>query len=558
MTPTRNVESESASGGRKLALTYARVSTTRQAERDIDEDGFSLPAQLEACRAKAALIDADVVHEFVDRGESARFADRPELQRMLAYIEEHRNVSYVIVHKVNRFARNTEDAVLLRMRLSRAGAELVSAAENIDDSPAGRLMRALLEGMAEYESANLARDVRIGMTKKAQKGGTPSMAPLGYLNIRQSVDGEREVAGVAVDPERAPLVQRCFELYATGEYTLSALLAQLTGEGLTTRATRKRPEKPLSKAQLARILRNRYYLGLVCYSGGIYEGRHEALVDHDTFDRVSAVLAAHQRSGEKARERKHYLKGSVYCGKCGRRLGFTNSRGKMGEYYQYWFCFGRQRKEGCTQTFMPNDAVERAIENYYDVVALPASQLDDIQQTLTQAFKTEHDQADRIRNRTNQRLARLDDQRRRLMQALYADAVPLDLFKAEQDRIRQEERQLKMHLEAIDADFDAIKANLERALELARNAADAYRAAPPALRRQWNQLLFTHLYVDDNQVVGSELTPPFAALLADDLIETINAELDQTPPDETFDDDQFSFAQSSNMTHLVGRQGLEP
>src|SRR5262249_28552982 len=146
-------------------------------------------------------------------------------------------------------------------------------------------------------SLNLRTEVIKGMTQKAKAGGTPAMAPLGYLNIREIVDG-REVRTVAFDPERGPLIAEAFELYATGEWTARTLLDHLTERGLRTRAIRSCPPKPLSLSRLWAILRSRYYLGYVHYRGAEYPGRHEPLVGEEVFDRVQAVLASHNGSGQ--------------------------------------------------------------------------------------------------------------------------------------------------------------------------------------------------------------------------------------------------------------------
>jgi site-specific DNA recombinase len=231
----------------------------------------------------------------------------------------------------------------------------------------------------------------------------------------------------------------------------------------------------------------------------------------------------------------------------------------MGQYYQYWFCLGHQRREGCDQGFMPNDEVEAAIERYYEErITLDESRLVQIRQTLLQAFQGEYQQAERIRTRTQRRLATVERDRHKLLQALYADAVPMELFKSEQERFSTEERRLKMHLEAIEADFDVIKTNLERALEFAQNAATAYAGSSPAMRRRWNQLLFTHLYVDDSEVVRAELTPPFAALLADDLLSRLDAELRDEPRNRRGAKHALSLAESSSKSYLVETMGLEP
>src|SRR5206468_8876579 len=100
--------------------------------RDGDPEGYSIPAQREACKRKAVSLGAAVVEEFADRGESARNAHRAQLQALLAYIREN-PVEYVIVHKVDRLARNRADDVEITLAIRAAGATLVSCSENIDE-----------------------------------------------------------------------------------------------------------------------------------------------------------------------------------------------------------------------------------------------------------------------------------------------------------------------------------------------------------------------------------------------------------------------------------------
>ena len=111
--------------GGATAVIYVRVSTKEQAERDGDPEGYSIPAQREACKRKAAALGAVVLDEFVDRGESARTADRPELQRLLEFVHTT-PVTYVIVHKIDRLARNRADDVAINLSLQQAGVQLVS------------------------------------------------------------------------------------------------------------------------------------------------------------------------------------------------------------------------------------------------------------------------------------------------------------------------------------------------------------------------------------------------------------------------------------------------
>lgn len=99
-----------------------------------------------------------IVAEFIDAGESAKSADRPELQRMLRYLTEN-HTDYVLVHKVDRLARNRVDDVEITMAIKKAGATLVSATENIDETPSGMLLHGIMSSIAEFYSRNLATEV---------------------------------------------------------------------------------------------------------------------------------------------------------------------------------------------------------------------------------------------------------------------------------------------------------------------------------------------------------------------------------------------------------------
>ena len=175
----------------KFAVSYLRVSTRGQAERGGGADeGFSIPAQREANKKKALSMGAMVGKEFVDRGTSAKSADRPELQKMLEYVKENADrIDYVIVHKVDRLARNRGDDVDIMRTLRKCGVQLVSASESIDDTPAGMLLHGIMSSIAEFYSQNLANEVKKGLNEKVKGGGTsirtaarvPVPLPLGQL-----------------------------------------------------------------------------------------------------------------------------------------------------------------------------------------------------------------------------------------------------------------------------------------------------------------------------------------------------------------------------------------
>ncbi|MGH3631369.1 MAG: recombinase family protein, partial [Sciscionella sp.] len=209
---------ESSAGSLPVAFIYLRVSTKEQARTGGGTEGYSIPAQREACRAKAEQLGAVIHEEYLDAGESARSAQRDDLQRMLRDVK-HDRPDYVIVHKIDRLARNREDDIAINLMLKKYDVRLVSCTENIDDTPSGRLLYGLMAEIAQFYSGNLALEVMKGLLRKAEEGGTPFRAPLGYLNAHETINGVI-AATITLDPERVELVRWCLEQYATGDWTV--------------------------------------------------------------------------------------------------------------------------------------------------------------------------------------------------------------------------------------------------------------------------------------------------------------------------------------------------
>ena len=345
MTPRGDTDtsawSEQGHDNPPAAVIYLRVSTKDQATRGGEAEGFSIPTQRAACRAKAEALGATIACEYIDAGESAKTADRPQLQAMLRAIED-KPVQYLIVHKIDRLARNMLDNLMISAALEQAGVRLVSCSEAIDKSPTGKLTHGLMALVAEWVSNNLGQEVRTKTLQKVKSGGTPRKAAIGYLNVRKRELGQ-EIRTVEVDPERAPHVQWAFDAYATGEWSMKRLTTALEERGLTTVPTAHWLEKPLDESSVHRMLRNRYYLGKVIWQDVEYEGNHPPLVDVLTFGRVQDVIESH-RNGEKQRAHPHYLKSSVWCADCGSRLCISKPVNRHGRQYGYFMCVGRHQK----------------------------------------------------------------------------------------------------------------------------------------------------------------------------------------------------------------------
>lgn len=485
----------------KRAVSYIRVSTREQAQRGGSEEGFSLPAQREANKRKAQSMGALVVKEFADRGESARSANRPELQKMLAYLKEDGGIDYVIVHKLDRLARNRADDVEINRAFEEAGVRLVSTSENIDQTPGGMLLHGIMSSIAEFYSRNLANEVIKGMGEKARNGGTLGKAPLGYVNVRARDENGREVRTIALDEERAPLIRLAFTEYATGQWTTKRLAAHLHDRGLTTVPTARKPAKAVTGAQLHRMLRHPYYKGVISFQGVEYAGAHEPLVDEETWSQVQAVLDSH-RYGERQRIHNHFLKSTVVCGQCGARLSVQNAKNSKGTIYPYFVCARRCRLHDCTFTAVLIDVVEDRMSDLYRAIELSAEDRTQIEHYLhDELAQIEGDKTKAVRSLTTRR-TNIEDRRRRLLHAHYEGAVPLDLLKEEQAKLTTELNQIERQLTAYKADAAEVHQHLTQALDLLEDCHRLYLAAPPHLKKLLNQVFFDRVLV--NPLVDEE------------------------------------------------------
>jgi DNA invertase Pin-like site-specific DNA recombinase len=496
------------------ALAYYRVSTSEQANTSFDDEGFSIRAQRDYCQRKAGELRATIVEEFIDRGKSARTADRPELQRLLRRVREDSEIRYLIVHKIDRLARSREDDVQLGLLFAKHGVKLVSATENIDETPSGKLVHGIMATIAEWYSGNLSEEAKKGMRKKVEAGGTPGKAPLGYVNQRMKIPG-KDIGVVVVDPVAGPIVAHCFRCYASGMYTLGDLTDDANDLGLRMPATKSLPERPLQPQQMHRILRNRYYLGVVTYGGVEYPGDHEALIDEATFNTVDAILTARNLNKDKTKSRPHHLKGSLFCARCGRRLGITApTKQRTGKTYPYFYCLGRQKdKNSCLQGYVSVADIEQAVADYWHTVKLPEERIQALKDVILADFEGRHAQGAAEVDRQRKRLARLEHERTKAKTAYYDDALTLDEFKLEQERINHETAAANAAIVQWTIEIDAMRRSLDEALSLLVDPYRLYTQAPEGINLMLVQAVCEKIWILDTSVVGVDLTTPFAELL---------------------------------------------
>jgi site-specific DNA recombinase len=537
--------------GPRKAFVLLRVSSSGQTRRAGADEGYSIEMQRDACGRKARQLEAEIAGEWVAPAESASRGFYKTLTEMIAALKARGDISYVIVYKLERFARDELTDFAAYAEIKQAGAELVSATESIDGSPQGMLMHGILASINAYYSRDLAEKITDGRITKAKLGGTPGRVPLGYVNVKRW-EGKNDIRTVEIDPERVPQIQWAFQAYATGEWPLKALGDELHKRGLRTKPTTKRPPGRVNLSTLHDLLRNPYYVGKVVFRGVEYEGNHPQFIPKELFERVQGVLIAHRLSGNRAPKHGHYLKGSVFCGLCGRRLIFTKCTGRHGAKFDYFVCGNRHEGQKCPLPYLPAHRVERFVTRYYESqIKIDAERVAELEPRLIEQFE-------RLVGYRQQQVVRcqkkVDDilgQRQQLVEKHFENprAIPLDVLEVKQADLSKKLKGAERRLALAGGNIENANDGLKAARQLLQHSADAYRQVDEQTRRRWNQAFFTKLFVGPEGIKGAELTEEFGALLREDLAKQVEAMSALT---------ETQFGRGSSVRVLVELGGFEP
>ena len=320
------------------AALYARYSSDNQRSESIDAQ---LRAMQNYCQQNHILI----VETYIDEAKSATTDHRPSFQKMIADSKYHQ-FNIILVHKLDRFARNRYDSAVYKRELKKNGVSVYSVLENLDDSPESIMMESVLEGMSEYYSQNLAREVMKGMRETALQckhtGGKP---PLGYdLNA----DGK-----LIINQGEAELVQQIFKMYL-GNYSYSKMAEVLNKKGYRTKTG-----SLFRKNSFYSILRQEKYTGVYIWNrasakqNGMrnshkskalkdqvrIQGGCPSIISYADFEEVQKKMQERTHGKAESKARRYYMlggKGFLQCGICGKSMTGTvrKSHGKTYITYQ--------------------------------------------------------------------------------------------------------------------------------------------------------------------------------------------------------------------------------
>ena len=324
----------------KTAVIYARYSSDSQTEQSIE-------GQLRVCEEYAQKNNILILNTYIDRAMTGTNDNRPDFQRMIKD-SSRKEWNFILVYKLDRFSRNKYESAIHKKTLKDNGVKVLSAMENIPDTPEGIILESLLEGMNVYYSAELSQKVKRGMRETRLKGFYQGGGlPYGYKVVDRKV---------VIDETKAETVRFMYDSYSKG-VTVKTMIAELTAKGILYKG------KPFAPNTVYGILGNEKYSGSYRKDDEIIDNIYPQLIPTDTYQKVREK-AEKNRFGKRSVKTVYLLRHKVKCGYCGRPISAETGTARNGEVKRYYKCIGRKKdNNGCIKTQIPKEFLEEFVSN---------------------------------------------------------------------------------------------------------------------------------------------------------------------------------------------------
>jgi site-specific DNA recombinase len=460
------------------AYAYARVSSREQ-----EREGYSIPAQRKLLSGYATTRGFHVQQEFIDV-ESAKNPGRKEFTKMVDRLRTEPDCRIVLVEKTDRLYRNRTDALMVEDLIETRGIEvhLVKESRIIgkDSRSQDKFMHDIHVAVAKHYVDNLREEVKKGMREKAEQGLYPGRAPFGYKNnsLTRAIDANEQ---------RAPIVKRIFEMYASGNHSLTSLREAVFEEY----------GAKINRAYLETMLKNTFYLGRFIWRGVEYKGIHAPLISPELFQTVQDVFAG--RHKPKYRKHSFAFAGLLSCAHDGCTVTTELQKGR----YIYYRC--SQGRGKCSLPYMREEGLSDQLGELLKGIYVPEK----IGRTIVASLNSDLERTQAVQREQiatiQQRLSAV----RSRMDQIYEDKldgkITEELWTRKQTEYREQERVLELQLSRISVPLSpANLLTVESTFELANKAHFLYLTRNQTERAQLLKSVLLNCATD-----GITLTPTY-------------------------------------------------
>lgn len=426
-------------------IIYTRVSSERQLEN------MSLGEQEKLCRDYCARRDFTVIKHFEERAESAKTAQRSQLQSMLDYCSSNKkDIQAVIVYKIDRFARNMSDHMALRTLLKRLDIQLLSVTEPISETNSGVLLENMLASFAQFDNDVRGERARIGLHARSQEGCWVCLAPTGYANMRDELNRPTLVVRESM---RKPITQ-FFEKFATGKYSQAEAVHLAFSCGIRTNKG-----AIVSKNGVIKMLKSIVYAGYVqgvATDNKRIKGLHEAYISLETYEAIQAILAGRGRPDSKPHSKNllYPLKRLLVCSQCRKSLTASSPKGRSKHYESYHCSRCTKKRDGATVNIPRDLAHQLFTEGLSDI--RPSPWVPKVfKEIVLRRWNEDFKEAQNERRNVEKQLQALDDKKAALVDKLIAEVLSDDTYRDQEARLTIQRGELALRLDGLkEAEID--------------------------------------------------------------------------------------------------------
>ena len=329
----------------KTAVIYARYSSDRQTEQSIE-------GQIRDCREFAQRNNIAIVGTYIDRAMTGTNDNREQFQQMLKDSDK-KAWDYCLVYKLDRFSRNKYEMAIHRKHLKDNGVKILSAKENIPDTPEGILLESLLEGINQYYSEELSQKTKRGMRETRIKGNfMGGRINYGYSVVRE-IAGEHTVSKVVINEDEAAVLLRIFEAYAEGN-RIPDIVHELEDKGIKNRG------KPFTVNTIYFMLQNEKYTGIYHFRGETFTNIYPAIIPKELLQIVRERVNKN-KTGKHVVGVDYILMGKCYCGYCGKKLRSAAGTSTDGTILRYYRCPNAKKDSDCHNKSIRKEVLEKLV-----------------------------------------------------------------------------------------------------------------------------------------------------------------------------------------------------
>lgn len=473
------------------AVLLRRVSTIMQ-----ERDGNSLQNQLEMlteyCQRKGLTIikDAEIV-------ESSTKGERKKFMEVIKFCQQQRGGVALVCLKTDRLFRNFKNYTMIDEMRKSGQLELHLIQENLilnKDSKAGDLtILGLNVVMAQNYALSLRDNVVYGMDYSVNQGRCMSKAPAGYLNIRTS-DGK---AAVIIDDERAPIIQKLFEQYATGLYSVKDMIKKCKEWGLISRFS----GKPFDTSTIHRILNNRFYIGEMLYKNQWYKHNYETLIAPALFKTCQDIM-----HGRKPEEPKHFkttekpfiFRGLITCGQCGCMISSDRKIKPSGKEYVYLKC--SHFKGNCKNPQVNEKVVLKQIEDELKNLSAPQEIMSYLRSDMEKIINRQNEIHNREVKAIRKKYDDCQKQIKYLRSLLLKKEITPEEYRDMNEDLKKEQYELEGKSELLTEADEKFSIAVATILSLGNNAYQIFQSSKVETKREILHILLSNLKLQDRKI----------------------------------------------------------